>query len=114
LDGLEGVEPTESAELYAMATITLTRPTAQVVDQQKTEDGPCAFDKAIVIGSVGVSIDEILELRRKPADAGGAGSRQRRVLRVDKSPCGRHETAADVLQRTEPIPPHSIPVATLT
>ena len=114
LDGLKGIEPTEAPELHAMATVTLTRPPAQMVDQQKTEDRACALHEAIVIGSVGVAIDEILQLCRKPADAGGAGSWQRRTLRVDKNPRGRHERAANVLQRIEPIPPHSLLVATLT
>jgi hypothetical protein len=98
LNRSEGIEPPKAPELYAMAPVTFARSAAQVVDQQETEKGSRPLDEAIVVASVGVSIDEILELGRKPANAGRARSGQGRLLRIDERACGRHEEAADVLQ----------------
>jgi hypothetical protein len=85
-----------------------------MVDQQKTEKRSRTLDEAIVIAPVGVPIDEVIELSSEPANAWRSRSRQRRALRIHKSARRRHETAADLLQRIEPIHPHQLPIATLT
>ena len=43
-----------------------------MLDQQEPQKRPSPFDEAIVFGPMAVAIDEILELRREPADAGSS------------------------------------------
>jgi hypothetical protein len=40
-----------------------------MIDQEKPQKGPRAFDEAIVFGFIAVAIDEILELGRQPSHA---------------------------------------------
>ena len=54
-----------------MAAVALVGPPAEVVDQQQAEKCARTLDEAIVLDSIAVAIDEILELSRKPAHARG-------------------------------------------